>query len=317
MALLYSTAARGIALPSMARIPGSEFVMGANDIGVPERNVRVSDYALGTKPITVADYKTYREDEPRRLAMIATDRTTGRTHILARGRNADNMDGVAVHTDIHNTDLIYHSKPVEVMPAGDWLDDLNEAFRRNDHPVVRVSYLDALAYIEWLNRQTPDARMQAGLSAFRLVTEAEWEHAAKGAGRNLHYATATGWLEAGLAHFSSDTTAVVRSKPALVIEDGKTLVFDEGDQQYKWIEAARLYDMTGNVWEWVQDWHGEVSLQVSDNPTGPTNGNYRVLRGGSWVDNDERDLRSAYRHSSYPDFRSVKEGFRLAGALQD
>ena len=78
----------------------------------------------------------------------------------------------------------------------------------------------------------------------------------------------------------------------------------------KQANAWGLYDMHGNVIEWCQDWYGSYPTGAVTNPSGPSSGSYRVIRGGSWV-NEARFCRSAFRGGCFPGNRHADVGFRL------
>ncbi|MEO6307378.1 MAG: SUMF1/EgtB/PvdO family nonheme iron enzyme, partial [Nitrospiraceae bacterium] len=84
--------------------------------------------------------------------------------------------------------------------------------------------------------------------------------------------------------------------------------FEEGKSPYG------IYDMAGNVWEWVSDWYDQEYYQLSppQNPSGPRRGEYKVVRGGSWGSNGITDLRSSDRENHLPSFRGFGTGFRCA-----
>lgn len=150
------------------------------------------------------------------------------------------------------------------------------------HPVVGVTWYGAVAYAKWIGK--------------RLPTEAEWEIAARGMKQSALYPTGEDIEKSQANFFSSDTTAVMSYAPS---EDG-------------------LYDMAGNVYEWCYDWYGynyyEVSNQEPENPQGPIQGVYRVLRGGCWKSLKE-DLRCSRRHRNNPGTVNGTYGFRCVAGV--
>jgi len=154
-------------------------------------------------------------------------------------------------------------------------------------PVERVSWDDIQDFLEALNVASPGAN-------FRMPTEAEWEYAAR-AGTTGDFA-GTGQLD-DMGWYSGNS--------------GRKTQF----VGLKLANAWGLFDMHGNVYEWVQDWHSGDYYGVSpiDDPAGPLEGTRRVLRGGS-VDQNAAHSRSAKRLSSNPSSRgfTIYYGFRLA-----
>ncbi|WP_068466508.1 bifunctional serine/threonine-protein kinase/formylglycine-generating enzyme family protein [Candidatus Protochlamydia phocaeensis] len=151
------------------------------------------------------------------------------------------------------------------------------------HPVVGVTWYGAIAYAKWVGK--------------RLPTEAEWEIAARGGSENVLYPTGDDIEKTQANFFSSDTTAVMSYAA----------------------NGYGLYDMAGNVYEWCHDWYGynyyEVSIQEPENPPGPLQGVYRVLRGGCWKSLKE-DLRCSRRHRNNPGTVNGTYGFRCATDVQ-
>jgi formylglycine-generating enzyme required for sulfatase activity len=155
-------------------------------------------------------------------------------------------------------------------------------------PVEDVSWNDVQEFIRKLNEKE-------GTDKYRLPTEAEWEYACR-AGSDKRYSFGDSERELGSyawywANAEKKTHPVAQKRPN------------------KW----GLYDMHGNVWEWVGDWYDENYYQnsLSSNPTGPSSGRYGVLRGGSWY-YAAIYLRSAYRYRDRPDVRCSYIGFRCA-----
>jgi formylglycine-generating enzyme required for sulfatase activity len=149
------------------------------------------------------------------------------------------------------------------------------------HPVVGVTWYGAVAYAKWVGK--------------RLPREAEWEIAA--AEGLAPFPTGDDIEKSQANFFSSDTTAVMSYAP----------------------NPRGLYDMAGNVYEWVHDWYGynyyEQSIQEPTNPQGPIQGVYRVLRGGCWKSLKE-DLRCSRRHRNNPGTVNSTYGFRCAADVE-
>lgn len=184
-----------------------------------------------------------------------------------------------------------------------------------NHPVVNVSWDDAVAYCRWLTEQMADGKLQiagCGISnpqyptsnlQFRLPTEAEWEKAARGPSTGSGCAREWPWgneWDDAKCNWGGDginETTPVGAYPA-------------GASPYG------ALDMAGNAWEWCADWYGEKTYQkragdgILRNPAGPDSGSSRALRGGAFS-NNQRYVRCAARHGYYPSNRHGFDGFRV------
>ena len=161
---------------------------------------------------------------------------------------------------------------------------------RGRHPVTLVTHGDAMAYCRWLSGRIGQL--------VRLPTEAEWERASRGGLEQKRYP----WgdeIDSSRANFLTE--------PALKRHRGTRPVGSYPPTGFE------LYDMAGNVWQWVADWYGAEAYRDGDerNPRGPAQGVFRVLRGGSWVTHDVKQLRCAHRHTVPPDTYAYSVGFRV------
>ena len=145
-------------------------------------------------------------------------------------------------------------------------------------PVVRVTWFGAKAFAEYYGWDIP--------------SEAEWEYACRG-GKQLLYGTCDGTLGANVANCVNGA----RKHPV-----------DVGSYPPN---PWGLFDMTGNVWEWCNDWYGPYESGPQNNPAGAPEGIWRIMRGGGWTDYEDRFCRSATRYFSSPNVRSIALGFRV------
>jgi formylglycine-generating enzyme required for sulfatase activity len=148
-----------------------------------------------------------------------------------------------------------------------------------NHPVIEVTWYGARAYATWVGG--------------RLPTEAEWEYAARGGNQSQGYTySGSNDINAVAWYYTVSTTHLVGTK--------------QGNE-------LGLYDMSGNVWEWCNDWYSSTYYSTSpqNNPQGPDTGSYHLLRGGSWH-YDANYCRVADRSYYHPVGSNYYYGFRVA-----
>ena len=178
-----------------------------------------------------------------------------------------------------------------------------------NEPMVCVSWMDAQAYVDWLSKKTK--------RTYRLLSESEWEYAARGGTVTPRY-----WdkAESGQCRNANGADASLKSR----YTDWFDLTESCDDGQVHTSEAGRygpnefgLYDMLGNAREWVEDcWHRDYSDAPKDGSAWTEGGNcnLRVLRGGSWLDGPG-GVRASTRDKGTTGIRFSANGFRVARAL--
>ena len=161
-----------------------------------------------------------------------------------------------------------------------------EDFSGDNQPLINVNWAEAKEICEQQGK--------------RLPTEAEWEYAARGGSADYKYGTDDGTLtESNACWNGSETRAETCNAKSYAAN------------------PLGLYDMAGNVWEWVSDWWGPYSAEAVTDPQGPDPRTLKVVRGGSWNNQSSIDVRAVNRFYGEPEFRHSSLGFRCAAALPE
>ncbi|HWA26801.1 MAG TPA: formylglycine-generating enzyme family protein [Lacunisphaera sp.] len=189
------------------------------------------------------------------------------------------------------------------LPGKSWRDP--GFAQTGDHPVVCVTWHDATAFCTWLSRK--EGR------TYRLPTEAEWEYACR-AGNSSPYPwgdkpdDGKGWANCS----DLDTTALFTLFPGFNWRDGFQYTAPVASFR---ANAWGLHDMIGNVLQWCGDWYGDYPVGAVKDPTGPSEGKERILRGGAFI-YGPRHCRSAFRGRNLPDFQNFYVGFRVVREIK-
>ena len=154
----------------------------------------------------------------------------------------------------------------------------------SDYPMYYVNWEEAQEFCKKLSQLTG--------KTYVLPTEAQWEYAARGGVKSRGYKYSGSNTIGNVAWYSDNSSSSTRPVAT------------------KQPNELGLYDMSGNVWEWCSDWDGYYSSESQSNPTGPSTGSRRVLRGGSWG-YYAGGCRVSYRIGNYPSYRNFNYGFRV------
>ncbi len=304
----------------MLAVPGGAFAMGATDSGDdgtysladehPAHGVDLSPYQIGRFEVTNRQYADALN-------------WANRSGYLRNGDGFAYGGGDVYASGVVVLDIESGNSQI-TFTEGRFAPIIRDAHPMATHPVVEVSWYGAICFCNWLSEihglqlcydQTTWQRYEPVRNGFRLPTEAEWEHAAA-------WDTDRHWIYS----FMSDTVDGTRcndfgTNPLGFLAYPLTtpVGYYDGvhvDTQYS-VSPIGAFDMSGNVWEWCQDWYDagyyaacEIQGVVAD-PIGPDAGSSRVLRGGSWGYAGNY-CRSAQRAKGAPDGTWWGHGFRMA-----
>lgn len=249
--------------PSVIWVEGGTFVMGnassdGGSVEKPEHEVTLDGFSIGKYELSVGEFRAFVE-----------------------------ASGYKTEAELGDGSYGYDGKSWNKIKSANWrytVDGFSLADK--SHPVIHVSWNDAVAYCKWLSTQTGNK--------YRLPTEAEWEYAARG-GKKSNRFTYSGSNILGDVGWYSDNSG------------SKTHAIGQ-----KQANELGIYDMSGNVWEWCSDWFDEKYYRRSleESPTGPEKGKQRVVRGGCWR-SDPNQIRTVFRSSATPTEGFYSIGFRI------
>jgi len=282
---------------ALVRIPAGEFVMGRAE-SADELAKAFPDYER-ERIDGLRDEEAHRVRITRPLDMGTHEVTIGQFKQFVEDGHPSEAERDGTGGWGYNPAIAYFEGR---KPVYSWR---NPGFKQgDDHPVVNVTWNDAVAFCQWLGKK--EGRV------YRLPTEAEWEYACR-AGTTTRYSVGDDpkQLVKVAALYDADTRELFPqfAKYAVPGSDGHPFTAPVGSFRPN---AFGLYDMHGNVWEWCSDWYGEDYYRQSpaDDPQGPADGNVRVRRGGSWH-TWPLYMRSAFRNYNTEETRYVLVGFRV------
>jgi formylglycine-generating enzyme len=301
-------AGRGLAPPGMVWIPGGSFTMGGQDeyateAEKPAHQVRVDGFFMDAHTVTNAQFRAFIEA----TGYVTLAERAPSVEEIRRALPVDApppdpkllVPGSVVFTPTpQRVDLADWSQWWRWVPGANWQHPGGpgtDIAGKDNFPVVHVAWIDAVEYLKWAGK--------------RLPTEAEWEFAARGGRSDVRYA----WGDEPPDAVHPRAKLYEGAFPTHAAEPVPVASFPP--------TAYGLYDMAGNVWQWVQDWYRIDTYRTDrargrvSNPTGPAVGESppaRVLRGGSFLCSDSycRGYRVSARSPGDPDSGASHVGFR-------
>jgi formylglycine-generating enzyme required for sulfatase activity len=177
----------------------------------------------------------------------------------------------------------------------------------DEHPVVNVSWNDAVAFCRWLSDKEN--------REYRLPTEAEWEHACRAGSQTRYHGGDSEEVLEKIANIADASLKRMYKSVTWAREWDDGYAFTSPVGKFK-PNRGGLFDMHGNAGEWCSDWYGKYAEELQTDPRGPEEGSDRIFRGGCWYDS-ARFCRSANRDRLAPSRRDNSVGFRVAQVPSD
>jgi len=260
-----------------------------------EEAARIAAEAEEAKLAAIADsIAKVQAEEARKIAELNPEmifvKGSGLTTLgCTKEQGADCNDDERPHQNVTLNDFYISKTPITQQQWERVMGNNPSRFKNcgRNCPVESISWIEVQEFIKKLNSMTG--------KKYRLLTEAEWEYAARGGGSTKNHKYSGGDNLNQIAWYGANskqkTQPVCTKKP----------------------NELGLCDMTGNVWEWVQDWRGSYPPAggLKQDPKGPPSGTNRVFRGCSWQDN-ALYCRVSRRNGAVPEARNSSVGFRLA-----
>jgi formylglycine-generating enzyme required for sulfatase activity len=296
------------------KIPAGHFQMGSNaddsnawDDEKPSHNVAVKEFYLSRYPITNAQYHCFIDAGGYQDERYWLNPASALNWLLGEKPELSLLEGLSNKIRKQYVD-IFKKDTQRVVPRY-WT---QRQWNNPNHPVVGVSWYEALAYCAWLNECLTHSNITAQhrvSATIRLPDEAEWEYAARGK-KGLTYAWGND-ADPQLGNYNE--TGLGRTSSVGLFVPGTA--FDR---------PIQLYDMSSNVWEWTRSRWGKSPNepafdyqhwgQFKDDQNNPDAVEWRIIRGGSWI-NDLRYVRCAVRNRFHPSDRNYNVGFRVVYSL--